>query len=33
MAPKSLLKDYFPQALELAGDDLWRPLACAFLLK
>lgn len=30
---KSLLKDYFPQALELAGEDLWRPLACAFLLK
>ena len=30
---KSLLKDYFPQALELAGEDLWRPLACAFFLK
>jgi len=30
---KSLLKDCFPQALELAGDDLWRPLGCAFLLK
>ena len=30
---KSLLKDYFPQALELAGEDLWRPLACDFLIK
>jgi transposase len=30
---QSLLKEYFPQALELCGEDLWRPLACAFLLK
>jgi transposase len=30
---KSLLKQYFPQALELCGEDLWRPLATAFLLK
>ena len=30
---KALLKGYFPQALELCGEDLWRPLACAFLLK
>ena len=30
---KALLKQYFPQALELCGDDLWRPLASAFLLK
>ncbi len=30
---KALLKQYFPQALELCGDDLWRPLATAFLLK
>jgi transposase len=30
---KSLLKQYFPQALRLCGDDLWRPLATAFLLK
>jgi transposase len=29
----ALLKQYFPQALELCGDDLWRPLATAFLLK
>ena len=28
-----LLKQYFPQALELCGDDLWRPLATRFLLK
>lgn len=28
-----LLKQYFPQALALCGDDLWRPLATAFLLK
>jgi len=28
-----LLKQYFPQALTLCGDDLWRPLATAFLLK
>ena len=30
---QALLKQYFPQALELCGDDLWRPLATAFLLK
>jgi transposase len=30
---QALLKQYFPQALELCGEDLWRPLACAFLLK
>ena len=30
---KALLKAYFPQALELAGDELWRPLGTAFLLK
>ena len=30
---KALLKEYFPQALELCGEDLWRPLASAFLLK
>ena len=29
----ALLKHYFPQALELCGEDLWRPLATAFLLK
>ena len=29
----ALLKTYFPQALTLCGDDLWRPLATAFLLK
>jgi transposase len=28
---QAILKDYFPQALELAGDELWRPLATAFL--
>lgn len=27
------LRDYFPQALELAGSDLASPLACAFLQK
>ena len=30
---KGLLKQYFPQALQLCGEDLWRPLATAFLLK
>jgi transposase len=30
---QGLLKQYFPQALELCGEDLWRPLATAFLLK
>jgi transposase len=28
-----LLKRYFPQALELCGEDLWRPLATRFILK
>jgi hypothetical protein len=28
---QALLKSYFPQALELCGEDLWRPLALAFL--
>jgi transposase len=30
---KALLKQYFPQALDLCGEDLWRPLATTFLLK
>ena len=30
---QALLKQYFPQALELCGDFLWRPMATAFLLK
>jgi len=30
---KALLKSYFPQALELCGDDLTTPMACAFLQK
>jgi transposase len=30
---QALLKQYFPQALVLCGDDLWRPLATRFLLK
>lgn len=30
---KALLKQYFPQALDLCGEDLWRPLATAFLLQ
>jgi transposase len=30
---QALLKAYFPQALELCGEDLWRPLGTAFLLK
>jgi len=30
---QGLLKTYFPQALDLCGEDLWRPLATAFLLK
>jgi len=29
----ALLKQYFPQALTLCGDELWRPLATAFLLQ
>ena len=28
---QALLKGYFPQAFELCGEDLWRPLAIAFL--
>jgi transposase len=30
---QALLKQYFPQALTLCGEDLWRPLATDFLLK
>jgi transposase len=30
---KALLKQYFPQALVLCGQELWRPLATRFLLK
>lgn len=30
---KALLKQCFPQALELCGEELWRPMATAFLLK
>jgi transposase len=30
---QALLKAYFPQALELCGDELWRPLGTNFLLK
>jgi len=30
---KALLKGYFPQALELCGEDLTTPLTCAFLQK
>lgn len=30
---QGLLKQYFPQALMLCGEDLWRPLAIQFLLK
>lgn len=30
---QALLKQYFPQALQLCGDDLWRPLATRLLLK
>jgi transposase len=30
---QALLKQYFPQALELCGEELWRPLATTFLLK
>jgi hypothetical protein len=30
---QALLKQYFPQALELCAEELWRPLATAFLLK
>jgi hypothetical protein len=30
---QALLKQYFPQALVLCGEDLWRPLATRLLLK
>ncbi|MCP5520190.1 MAG: IS110 family transposase [Verrucomicrobiales bacterium] len=30
---QAILKQYFPQALDLCGEDLWRPLATTFLLK
>jgi transposase len=30
---QGLLKQYFPQALNLCGEDLWRPLATQFLLR
>jgi len=30
---QALLKQYFPQALNLCGEDLWRPLATSFLLR
>lgn len=30
---QALLKQYFPQALDLCGEDLWRPLATDFLLQ
>jgi transposase len=30
---EALLKAYFPQALELCGEELWRPLATEFLLQ
>jgi len=30
---QALLKQYFPQALVLCGEDLWRPLTTRFLLK
>jgi transposase len=30
---RTTLKSYFPQALELAGDDLSSPMACAFVQK
>jgi transposase len=30
---QGLLKQYFPHALQLCGQDLWRPLATGFLLK
>jgi transposase len=29
----ALLKQYFPQALQLCGEDFWRPLATNFLLR
>jgi transposase len=30
---QALLKQYFPQALDLCGEDLWRPMATALLLR
>lgn len=30
---QALLKQYFPQALHLCGEELWRPLATDFLIK
>lgn len=30
---QALLKQYFPQALELCGEELWRPLATDFLIQ
>jgi len=30
---QAILKQYFPQALRLCGEDLWRPMATDFLLK
>jgi transposase len=30
---QAMLKQYYPQALVLCGEDLWRPLATRFLLK
>lgn len=30
---QAILKQYFPQALDLCGDELWRPMATHFLLK
>lgn len=30
---QALLKQYFPQALQLCGEDLWRPISTALLLK
>ena len=30
---QGLLKQYFPQALQLCGEDLWRPLATDFLIR
>jgi len=30
---QAALKKYFPQAIHMLSDDLWRPMDCAFLLK
>lgn len=30
---QAILKQYFPQALQLCGDELWRPIATDFLLQ